>query len=158
MDRKYPHGFTLVELLVVISIIGILSVIAMAALSFARGQARIAKARHDVDTLVTAVKSLEADTGFWPGHQEVDELTETGSNEIWDLSVQEAGLVDTDGLFGGWNGPYIGTIPLDPWGNNYFWDSDYELDGRDHVVVGSFGPNGVGQNLYDSDDIVKVLR
>jgi len=158
MEKKVLHGFTLVELLVTISIIGILSVLAMAALSFARGQARIAKAKHDIDTIVTAVKSLEADTGEWPGHQDVDELTVSGSNEIWDLSVQLAGITDTDGLFVRWNGPYMVNIPEDPWGNEYFWDSDYELDGRDHVVIGSFGPNGVGQNLYDSDDIVKVLR
>lgn len=35
-----------------------------------------------------------------------------------------------------------------------FIDEDYEIDGVDYVGIGSFGPNRVGQNLYDGDDIL----
>jgi len=155
---RVRRGFTIIEILVVMAIIGILSTIATASLLSAREGARIAKARHDIDAIVSAVKGLENDTGEWPGHQEVEKITTAGTNEIWDLSAPAAGLAGTDGNFPGWNGPYIGNLPKDPWGQNYFWDSDYQVGGVDRVVVGSFGPNKVGPNLYDSDDIYKIIR
>ena len=37
-------------------------------------------------------------------------------------------------------------------------DEDYEIDGVDYVVIGSFGPNRVGQNLFDGDDILIILQ
>ena len=83
-----------------------------------------------------------------------------GANEVWDLSQPAGGLLSTDGNYPNWGGPYIDEIPLDPWGNPYFFDSDYDVPptgGNDAVVLGSFGPNGVGQNLYDSDDIIIIL-
>jgi len=155
---RSEEAFTLVELLVVISIIGVLSTMAMVALNFARGQARQAKALHDIDAIYGAVKMLENDTGEWPGHQLVEEVTVSGANEIWDLTAPQAGIAATDGAFLGWTGPYLVNVPVDPWGNDYFWDSDYTVDGMTRVVIGSFGPNGVGQNLYDSDDIIKIIR
>jgi len=74
------------------------------------------------------------------------------------LTTGAAGLVQTDGNYRNWAGPYIGLIPLDPWGNNYFFDTDYTVDGNLRVVVGSYGPNGVGLNLYDSDDIIRIMN
>jgi len=51
------------------------------------------------------------------------------------------------------------SIPQDPWGNNYFFDTDYDVNGvGTRAVVGSYGPNGVGNNLYDSDDIYYVVN
>lgn len=151
-------AFSLIEILVVIAIIGILSTIGLIAFRSAREAARIAKARHEVDALVTAIKTLEADTGQWPEHQTVDAVNAGSSNEVWDLSSADSGLVTTDGNFPNWNGPYMQAIPLDPWGNRYFMDTDYQVNGSEVVVVGSFGPNGVGQNVYDSDNIYKILR
>jgi hypothetical protein len=49
-------------------------------------------------------------------------------------------------------------VPEDPWGNDYFLDTDYEINGVDYIVLGSFGPNGVGQNLYDDDDVIKIIH
>lgn len=156
--RRASRGFTLIELLAVIGIIGVLSTLAMIAIRTAQTRARIAKAQHDVDALVLAIKQLETDTGEWPGHQDVEEVTTGGSNEIWDLNGPEAGIAATDGLFPNWNGPYMVEVKDDPWGNPYFWDSDYTVSGEARVVVGSFGPNGVGRNVYDSDDVYKLIR
>ena len=39
-----------------------------------------------------------------------------------------------------------------------FIDEDYEIDGVDYVGIGSFGPNRVGQNLFDGDDILIILQ
>ena len=151
------NGFTLVELLVVIAIIGVLATLGTAAYSGARNQARTAKAKHDIDTIVTAVKMLESDTGYWPGRQTVDQTAASHGSEIWDLSTPAAGLVQTDGHYSNWNGPYIGTMPIDPWGHKYFYDPDYTVGTTKHVVIGSFGPNGVGQNVYDSDNVYKIM-
>ena len=38
-----------------------------------------------------------------------------------------------------------------------FLDCDYEIDGVDYVVVGSFGPNKVGMNVYDSDNLYVIV-
>jgi hypothetical protein len=46
---------------------------------------------------------------------------------------------------------------LSSWGSDYFFDPDYDINGKDFAVVGSFGPNKVGKNLYHSDDIILLL-
>jgi hypothetical protein len=101
---------------------------------------------------------LESDTGQWPGHQTVSQINKGGGNEVWDLSVGAARLVITDGNFPDWDGPYLPSVPKDPWGNDYFLDTDYAINGVDYIVLGSFGPNGVGQNLYDDDDVIKIIH
>ena len=78
-------------------------------------------------------------------------------NEIYDLSEPESGLVATDGNFPNWNGPYIPEIPLDPWGNRYFMDTDYQISGVDNVVLGSYGPEAVCNNCYNDTDIRLIL-
>ena len=155
-------GFTLIELLVVIAIIGVLSSIVLASLNTARAKARIAKAQGEVDQIMKAITLLENDTNQWPGHKTIQDIqTGVSGNEMWNLSVPEAGLVATDGNFPNWGGPYLPVVAVDPWGNNYFFDTDYDIDDtagtRWAAIVGSFGPNGDGQNVYDADNIYKVL-
>jgi hypothetical protein len=67
-------------------------------------------------------------------------------------------LVANGGGWDGWIGPYLTMVPADPWGMDYFMDEDYEIDGVDYTVIGSFGPNKVGPNLYDDDDIIIILE
>ncbi len=170
MKNKFnKSGFTLIEILVVIGIIGLLSSITMIAVNNARSKAKIAKAQQDIDVIYSAIGQLMIDTGEWPGHQIPDQVNTGANNEVWDLTTQSSGITQTDGLFSNWAGAYMLSIPSDPWGNNYFFDTDYEInldnepcDGGggcfDSVVVGSFGANGVGQNQYDSDDVIKVVN
>ena len=80
----------------------------------------------------------------------------SGGVEVWNLNAA-AGLTSTDGGYLGWNGPYIQSVPLDPWGKNYFFDTYYDINGTNYVVVGSFGPNKVGPNLYDADDVILLF-
>ena len=163
------RGFTLIELLVVIAIIGILSSVVLASLGAAREKSKIGAAKQELDQLRSAVNLLVADTGEWPGGKTVDQIESGNSNEIWDLTTAAAGLTASDGSYPAWNGPYIRTIPNDPWGHPYFLDTDYSVDASDApcnggsgcrnvVALGSFGPDGVGQNLYDADDIIIVLK
>jgi general secretion pathway protein G len=152
------RGFTVIELMVVIGIIGIIAGIAVMALGKYVEKAKIAEATADINTIHKAMVLLENDTGEWPGHQTSGQINKGFGNEVWDLSVPAAGLLSTDGAFPNWKGPYLASITEDPWGKDYFFDTDYEIGGVDAAVVGSFGPNEVGQNLYDDDDVIKVIH
>ncbi len=162
MKKKSAKGFTIIEILVVIAIIGILSSVVLANLRTAKEKARIAIAHADLKSIATGIVLLANDTSEWPGHNAVD-VVDTGAsgNEVWDLGSPEAGLAQTDGLYIDWNGPYIrAASTTDPWGNNYFFDSDYNIGTSTDIwvtVIGSFGPNGVGQNVYDADNIIRIL-
>ncbi len=152
-----PWGFTLIELMIVLAIIGILAVIALPFMDSYLDRGRVAQARGEIDRIHKAMVLLDMDTGQWPGHQTPGQINTAGNNEIWNLNNCNAGLRCTDGSFPNWKGPYISPIPQDPWGNSYFLDTDYMTGGQNRVALGSFGPNGVGQNVYDSDDVIQIL-
>ncbi len=153
-DLKDCGGFTLIELLVVIAVIGLLVSIAIPQFSSYSDKARIALVRADLRNIQRAMEMLASDTEKWPGPNSVGV---TANQEVWDLNLSNAGLVAATGGFPDWNGPYVQSVPKDPWGSDYFLDPDYMVGGVDYAVVGSFGPNKVGQNVYDSDDIYLIL-
>lgn len=170
-DKK---GFTLIELLVVIGIIGVLSTLAGAAVSYARSQAKIAKAKSDSNEIYKALTAMSNDTGAWSGNQLIDTVNTTNGNEIcgdgctFGLGAPEAGIETTDGSYSNWAGPYMEDVPLDPWGHEYFFDTDYRVTADnlpcngggtcfDAVVVGSYGSDGTGNNLYNGDDVIKMI-
>lgn len=158
---KNKTGFTLIEIIITMGVFILLVLGSMIAYSSARERVNIDTTNVQLDQLLASIKLLELDTKLWPGNGSPQTpytlACSGGANEVWDLTVDSAGLLATDGNFTNWGGPYIAEIPLDPWGNPYFFDSDYVVDGEQAVVLGSFGPNGVGQNLYDSDDIIRIL-
>lgn len=151
---KDNAGFTLLELIVNLAIIGLLAAIAIPAYIAFRDKAKIAQAKSDLHSIQLAIEQLANDTGKWPGPQNVGV---TADAEVWDLSAANAGLVKTNGGFSNWSGPYMKSVPKDPWGSNYFFDPDYRIKGVNYPVIGSFGPNKCCQNTYDSDDVVLVL-
>jgi type II secretory pathway pseudopilin PulG len=148
------RGFTSIEIAITTIIIGLLG--ALGSLAVLRGvkSARITNTEAELEILGAAVLQLAWDTGRWPNGAA---RTSGGSVEIWNVSPASTGLMDTDGNYNNWQGPYYDANLEDAWGNNYFFDPDYRIDGQDRVVIGSFGPNGVGRNLYDADDIYVLL-
>jgi general secretion pathway protein G len=154
---RHPLGFTLIELMIVIFILSTLSAIAVPSFFRYREKAQVARAQADIDRIHKAILLLELDTGQWPGHQPPNMVGGGSGNEIVNLNILSAGLCGPNGA-PNWAGPYINCpIPKDPWGNHYFFDTDYNVSGVMRVVVGSYGPNGQGLNQYDSDDVIKIL-
>ncbi len=159
---KKSKGFTLLELLIVIAIIGILSSIVVSSMNNAREKGQISKVEQELQSIKTAMEMMQIDTDEWPGHQTPFEINTGSDNEIENITGSTAGLAGTDGVYPNWQGPYIIQDIVDPWGNYYFFDTDYDLNRGvgpvvNGAVIGSYGPNGVGNNVYDSDDIIKVL-
>jgi len=175
---KKKKGFTLIELLVVIAIIGILSSIILISLGSAREKARIAVAKAEIKNIFNAFILFESDTERWPGDKDPYKVESgAGGNEIcleplpggctYKLSDCEAGLAcdNASDPYPNWNGPYLSANQLiDPWGNEYFFDSDYDYNAHQGLagekwvaVLGSYGPNGLGNNDYDADDVIYVI-
>jgi len=166
--KPKQKGFTLIELLVVIAIIGILAAIVLINLNSARQGAKVSKAKADLREFINGMALLREDTSYY-SNQVTDTpcVQDFANNEVY-LNSCAAGLACNDGSFSNWKGPYIQNVPLDPWGSNYLFDSDYEchpaIDGCEGVTDGtevravvSFGPDKTGLNVYNDDDIIIVL-
>lgn len=164
-DIKKMKGFTLVELMVVVVIIGILSAMAVLRYRGVRQKVQIAQARLWLGRIATAIQTMGYETGEWPNHQPAGYVWTVGANEVWDLTTPRAGLLHNDPAkpYNNWNGPYIEVIPKDPWGRNYFLDTDYRIrtpsGNRWAAVVGSFGPltGRGGGNRYAPEEIYLIL-
>jgi prepilin-type N-terminal cleavage/methylation domain-containing protein len=169
MYRRRTAGFTLVELLVVIGIIGLLSTMAVVGVFKARDKAKDTKARAELRSLRNAIALLEADTGKWPNgcppeseaNPEVFALAaQAGMSQPPVVGDQGNGCEWIAQDIARWSGPYM-TQATDPWGTVYYFDPDYtpldNCSGQTALSTGvylvSFGPNKVGPNQYDCDDI-----
>ena len=161
-SESQQKGFTLIELLVVISIISLLSSVVLSSLSSARNKAKIATTKAELNQLRNAISALGIDTGLFPTKESV---MVCGSNPEAFLNVCSAGISCTDGNFPGWGGPYMSAVPKDPWGNDYYFDGDYQCNGQPGcesytvgtwtMAIDSFGPNGVEE--YGGDDVALVI-
>jgi general secretion pathway protein G len=153
---RHKAGFTLVEILIVVAIVGVLAMLAGWGVMEVRQKARINQAQIDLAQLHEAIKELMWDTGYWPGGKEKVDKPNPGT-ELWDLADPRSGLMENVMNFPHWDGPYIEEVKKDPWGRPYFMDPDYYPNGMSAgnpvPAIGSFGPSGTGKTDYDSNNI-----
>lgn len=116
-------GFTLVEIMLVVIIIGALAAMIIPRLSGRSEQAKISVAQADIQAhLATALKLYELDNGMFPA-------TSQGLAALKDKP-------SSDPQARNWRGPYIEKEPIDPWGNPYVYlspgshRSDYDLSSK----------------------------
>jgi len=130
-------GFTLMEILLVVVIIGMLVGVAVVKLGPQAQKARLVAAHNQIDSYKTALGIYEMESGFYPS-------TEQGLNAL----LTKPGSAPTPA---NWRGPYLDPPVLrqDPWGHDYV----YRYPGQkvpNGFDLFSPGPNGVEG---DEDDI-----
>ena len=128
------RGFTLIEVLVVVVILGILAAFVVPKFFDKPGEARQVKARADIQSLATALNMYRLDNFAYPStNQGLDALVS-----------QPGGLPEARN----WKaGGYIERLPKDPWGRDYAYLSPGQRGDFDLYSLGADGqPGGEGEN------------
>lgn len=117
-DKNSRAGFTLVEILLVVAILGILAGVAVVSLKGRTKSASVQATRTSIQAIGTAIDTYEVDNGIYP--QSLQSLLTKGNENNW-------------------NGPYIkdARMPRDAWGNEF----SYSIQG-DSYKLSSAGPDG----------------
>ena len=125
--RRSERGYTLVEILVVITIIGlIMALVGPRVLNYLT-ESKVKTARIQIQSFASALDLFYLDAGRYPSSAE-------------GLAV----LVRPTTGITAWNGPYLkgGVVPTDPWGKPYVYRSPGEHGAYDVVSFGSDGQEG----------------
>lgn len=131
---KPPRGFTLLELLVVIVIIGLLAAYVGPKYFAQLGKSEVTVARAQIEAFEKALDTFRLDVGRYPS-------TDEGLNA---LLVMPPNTV-------GWNGPYLRrVVPNDPWGHPYRYRSP---GARSETEILSLGRDGQPGGTGDAADI-----
>jgi general secretion pathway protein G len=125
------HGFTLIEILIVVVIIGLLASLVGPQLFKKVGSSRQKTAQAQMSMIETALKMFRLDIGRYP-------TTEEGLKSL---------VIKPESLRA-WDGPYLEKdVPLDPWGNSYIYKCPGEKSEYEIISYGADGkPEGDGEN------------
>ena len=136
LSTKRPRrGFTLIELMIVVVILGLLSTIIVPKIMNRPEQARRVKAQAEIQSIQSALKLFKADTGDYP----------TTSQGLQALVTNPGGLKNYS------SEGYLDQVPIDPWGNPYIYlspgvqNKDYDLE--------SYGKDGENGGTDEDADI-----
>ena len=128
------RGFTLIELMIVVVILGLLATIAMPRILDRPEQARRVKAKVDIRNIQSALAYFKTDTGRFP-------TTSEGLDA----------LVTNPGVKGYNHEGYLERVPTDPWGNRYVYISP-GINSKDYDLK-SYGKDGEEGGTGDDADI-----
>ena len=126
------RAFTLVELMLVVTIIGILAALVIPRIAGKSEQARVTAAHADIyGGIKTALDSYEVDNGFYP-------------KSLQDLIQQPSNARN-------WHGPYLDPpqLPVDPWGDAYiyYYPGKHNSSGYDLLSMGPDGKEGTDDDI-----------
>jgi len=141
-DRsRRQDGFTLIEIMVVIVILGILAGVVSFGVIRYIDDARVRQAMLQIANLKNALDAFKLDTGNYPSQEE-------GLGALLEPPADERAAKQ-------WKGPYLESdkIPNDPWGNAYLYQvSEYPGTGVERVEIISYGKDGAqGGESYNAD-------
>ena len=132
---KLRRAFTLVEMLLVVTIIGILAALVIPRIVGVSERSRVTAAQTDINGgIKSALGRYEIDNGFFP-------------RSLQDLMVQPSNAKH-------WTGPYLDKLPTDPWGQPYiyYFPGKHDQNAYDLLSVGPDGKEGT------DDDIVSWTK
>ena len=125
------HGFTMIELLIVIVILGLLASLVAPKFFSQLGTAERGIASAQMNAFETALDTYRLDMGSYP--EKLEELRKSEKPR--------------------WDGPYLPkAIPMDPWGNAYIYTTPGE-DGNPHKIQ-SYGADGKQGGTDNNEDII----
>jgi len=133
-QSSIAKGFTLIELMIVVVILGLLATIVMPKILNRPEQARRVKAKVDIRNIQSALAYFKTDTGRFPTTSEGLEALVNG------LNIQG---YNRDG--------YLERVPLDPWGHKYIYISP-GIKSKDYDLK-SYGKDGEDGGMGDDSDI-----
>lgn len=125
-DLKTQSGFTLMEMLVVLVLIGLIAMVAIPQITRMLGSAKSKAATIQMETLSTALRFYQLDVGEYPSSSEGIELLWSAGNKP------------------GWNGPYIRQERQlqDPWGNAFVYRVPGTNGSYDLISLGADNKEG----------------
>lgn len=134
--KKINRGFTLLELLVVIVIIGLLAAYVGPKYFGQIGRSQVQVTRAQIDSFDKALDQYRIDTGHYPS-------TDAGLVALISQPANEPT----------WRGPYLKkNVPVDPWGNAYIYRQPSADTTRDYDLI-SYGRDGQAGGTGEDADI-----
>ena len=133
MQFRKSAGFTLVEIMVVIVILGVLAVLIVPRVVGRTDEARVAAAKHDISAIMQSLKLYRLDNGRYP-------TNEQGLQAL--VTKPQSGPAPSN-----WR-PYLDKVPKDPWGNLYQYLNPGVNGEIDVFSLGADGqPGGSGSDV-----------
>lgn len=135
--RRNARGFTIIEVIVIITIMGIIAAVVVPRLFGRIGQSRQARALADANTIASQVEAFMIDVGKLPDSTNLEFLR-----------------VEPSGMGGTWRGPYLRNDEalIDPWGNPFVLRVPGEKN-TDFDIV-SYGADGQPGGEGEDADII----